>query len=73
MTQYLFISSILDQVPADALAMEDWLKVHHGIDRHYAVSLRDRKFLVSPMIATQPSILSIEDETLKARVFAISA
>jgi hypothetical protein len=59
---------ILDEVPADAAAMEEWLKVHHGIDQYYAKCIRERKFLLSPVIATQPAILAQETEDLRQRL-----
>jgi hypothetical protein len=59
---------LLAEVPSDAASLGEWLTVHHGIDQYYAFSISDRKFLVSPMIATQASILSIEDESIRSRI-----
>ena len=59
---------ILSEVPSSPAGMEDWLKTHHGIDQYYAFSLTDGKFLVSPVIATQPSILQMENENVRGRL-----
>jgi len=59
---------ILAEVPADARSMEEWLKTHHGIDQYYAFSINEKKYLLSPVIATQPSILSLESESVKQRI-----
>ena len=59
---------ILSEVPSSVAGMEDWLKTHHGIDQYYASTLTDGKFLVSPVIATQPSILPMENEDVRGRL-----
>jgi hypothetical protein len=51
---------ILREVPSDPAGMEGWLKIHHGIDQYYAFTLTEDKYLLSPVIATQRSILPLE-------------
>jgi len=46
---------ILQEVPGDIASMEKWLKTYHGIDQYYACAISEKKFLVSPVIATQPA------------------
>ena len=59
---------ILGEVPSSIAGMEEWLKTHHGIDQYYASSLTEGKFLLSPVIATQPSILPMENEDVRERL-----
>ena len=59
---------ILSEVPAGIAGMEEWLKTHHGIDQYYAFNLTEGKFLLSPAIATQPSILPMENEDVRERL-----
>ena len=61
---------ILEEVPADVPAMEEWLKTHHGIDQYYAFSISEKKLLLSPVVATQPAILSLESANVKQRISA---
>jgi hypothetical protein len=51
---------ILNEVPNESAAMERWLQIHRGIDQYYAFTLTENKFLLSPVIATQTSILPLE-------------
>jgi hypothetical protein len=59
---------ILADVPADAPSIEEWLRTHHGIDQYYAFSIREKKFLLSPVIATQPAILPLESDDITQRI-----
>ncbi|HEY3703794.1 MAG TPA: glycosyltransferase family 25 protein [Terracidiphilus sp.] len=51
---------ILTDAPADPASMAAWLQIHHGIDQYFAFTLTDRKYLLTPVIATQPNILPME-------------
>jgi Glycosyl transferase family 2/Glycosyltransferase family 25 (LPS biosynthesis protein) len=51
---------IISEVPADPAGMEQWLGIHHGIDQYYAFCVTEGKYLLSPVIATQPNILPLE-------------
>jgi GR25 family glycosyltransferase involved in LPS biosynthesis len=59
---------ILSEVPSGIAGMEAWLMTHHGIDQYYAFNLTEGKFLLSPAIATQPSILPMENEDVRGRL-----
>jgi GR25 family glycosyltransferase involved in LPS biosynthesis len=59
---------LLAEVPSDIPSMEEWLETHRGIDQYYASSITERKFLVSPVIATRPSIFSLESEDVIKRI-----
>jgi len=59
---------ILEDAPADADSMEDWLKIHHGIDQYYAFCLPEKKFLLAPAVATQLAILPLESADMVARI-----
>jgi GR25 family glycosyltransferase involved in LPS biosynthesis len=59
---------ILRDVPADAAGMERWLATHRGIDQYYAFTLTEDKYLLSPVIATQPNILPMESEEVRQRM-----
>jgi hypothetical protein len=61
---------ILADVPAEAPAMEEWLKTHHGIDQYYASCIGEKKLLLSPVIATQPALLPLEGDNVVQRVSA---
>ncbi len=61
---------LLEEIPSDPAAMEKWLRVHHGIDQYYASTIRERKFLVSPVIATQESLLAYEAPEVRIRIAA---
>jgi Glycosyl transferase family 2/Glycosyltransferase family 25 (LPS biosynthesis protein) len=52
---------ILNDVPNESAGMERWLQIHRGIDQYYAFSLTEKKFLLSPVVATQTSILPMEN------------
>jgi hypothetical protein len=51
---------ILGEVPGEPAGMEAWLKTHHGIDQYYAFCVADGKYLLSPVVATQPNIVPSE-------------
>ena len=64
----LIYDRILEDVPADIAAMEDWIKIHLAIDQYYAFCISEKKFLVAPVVATQPVILSLESADVIARI-----
>jgi hypothetical protein len=59
---------ILEDAPADLASMEDWLKIHHGIDQYYAFCISEKKLLVAPVVATQLAILSLESPDMIERI-----
>jgi GR25 family glycosyltransferase involved in LPS biosynthesis len=59
---------ILEDAPADVTSMRQWLEIHCGIDQYYASSICEKKFLLSPVIATQPAILSLEGDGVISRL-----
>jgi len=59
---------ILHDVPDDAATMERWLETHHGIDQYYAFSITEDKYLLSPVIATQANIVSMENPDVQQRL-----
>lgn len=61
-------SRILQDAPADNTGMEKWLETHLGIDQYYAFHITEKKFLVSPVIATQPNIIPLEIGDLRERL-----
>ena len=60
---------ILAEAPADPCRMEQWLRTHHGIDQYYAFSVAEGKYLLSPVIATQPNIVPSESEEVQQRLW----
>jgi hypothetical protein len=60
--------SILAEVPADAHSMEEWLKIHHGFDQYYAFCIAEKKYILSPVIATQLPILYMESDEVRRRI-----
>ncbi len=61
-------SRLLEALPADTAAMQTWLQTYRGIDQYYASEIPDRKFLVSPVIATQENLLPYEPVEVRQRV-----
>jgi hypothetical protein len=61
---------VLSEVPDNAAGMERWLETHHGIDQYYAFSVTEKKYLLSPVIATQPSILPMESDEVRRSVWS---
>jgi hypothetical protein len=59
---------VLEEVPSDPAAMEAWLQTYRGIDQYYAFSILERKFLVSPVIATQENLLPYEPPEVRQRI-----
>jgi GR25 family glycosyltransferase involved in LPS biosynthesis len=59
---------ILGEVPDEASSVEDWLKTHHGIDQYYAFCIKQGKYLLSPVIATQAAILPMENDDVIRRI-----
>jgi hypothetical protein len=61
---------ILAEVPADVRGMEMWLKTHHGIDQYYAFNVIEGKYILTPVVATQPNIVPSETEEVRQRLLA---
>jgi hypothetical protein len=61
---------ILNEVPSDPTSMEDWLKFHYGIDQYYASTIQERKFMMSPVIATQENLVVYESLEVRQRICA---
>jgi hypothetical protein len=59
---------ILREVPGDTAGMEEWLRIHHGIDQYYAFTITEQKYLLSPVIATQRNILPMESAEVQQRL-----
>jgi hypothetical protein len=59
---------ILSDVPSDDAEMEEWLETYHGIDQYYAFAITTGKYLLSPVIATQPNILPLESDEVKRQI-----
>ena len=53
--------AILDSVPETAADVAIWNRKHEAIDKFYNSRFCESAFLISPVIATQSSILSAED------------
>jgi hypothetical protein len=62
--------TVRQNVPMDEVKMREWLEIYRGIDQYYACSIRDRKFLLSPVIATQENLLPYEAPEVRQRVCA---
>jgi hypothetical protein len=61
-------SRILDQVPADIPSMQKWLKAHHGLDQYFANAVTEKKFLLSPLVASSAQLMPFESEDFRERV-----
>jgi hypothetical protein len=61
---------ILRDVPDSVPEMERWLETHHGIDQYYAFTLVEGKYLLSPVIASQPPIFPLENADVQSRLAA---
>jgi hypothetical protein len=59
---------LLAELPSDVASMGKWLETYCGADQYFAFSIAERKFLISPVIATQPSIFSLEREDVLERL-----
>jgi hypothetical protein len=59
---------ILEEVPADIPLMQEWLECHRGLDQFIAFQVTEKKYVVAPAIATQLSILVLEDESVLRRL-----
>jgi hypothetical protein len=51
---------ILRELPEDSAAMDAWVQQHRAIDQYLAFSVKEDKYLVTPVIATQPNIAPME-------------
>jgi hypothetical protein len=60
---------VLQEVPADAAGMENWLRTHHGLDQYFAFSITEQKYLLSPVIATQPKLVPMECPEVQQGLF----
>jgi hypothetical protein len=60
---------VLAEVPADYAGMETWLRMHHGIDQYFAFRHNEGKYLISPVIASQPGIQESESPEVRARLW----
>ena len=58
----------LREVPADAAGMQEWLKTHLGIDQYYAFSITEQKYILTPVVATQPPIVPMESADVQRRL-----
>lgn len=58
---------ILNELPADIPAMEEWLRLHSGVDQYFASSVKERKFIVTPTVATTACLLPFETEDMRLR------
>ena len=56
---------ILRDVPDDVDGVRAWLEVHHGIDQYLRWS--PGRYLASPVVASQPTLLSQEEPELRGR------
>jgi hypothetical protein len=63
-------ATVRQNVPCDPARMREWLEVYRGIDQYYASSILDRKFLLSPVIATQENLLPYEAPEVRQRICA---
>ena len=61
---------LLQEVPSDSVNMQAWLQVHLGIDQYYASTIRERKYMISPVIATQENLLAYEPVDVRQRISA---
>jgi len=59
---------ILAEVPDSLIAMEEWLGTHHGIDQYFAFQHSEGKYILSPVIATQPNIVPSESQEVQRRL-----
>jgi len=59
---------LLKDIPADTQSAGVWIGIHHGIDQYYASTIRERKFLISPVIATQENLLAYESVDVRQRI-----
>ncbi len=60
--------AILEAAPDGETAMAAWLKKHHGIDQYYAFTITEQKYLLSPVVATQPNIASMESPAVQRQI-----
>jgi GR25 family glycosyltransferase involved in LPS biosynthesis len=61
---------IISEVPSEPSTMVEWLKTYHGIDQYYAFCIQERKYIASPVVATQRAILSLETADVLRRISA---
>jgi hypothetical protein len=59
---------ILRDVPDRESDMEQWLQTHRGIDQYFAFTVNEGKYLLSPVIASQPPIFSMEAAEVRSRL-----
>jgi hypothetical protein len=61
---------VLEEVPANSEAMEQWLATHCALDQYYAWSICESKVLLSPIIATQAALVEFEADDVQQRIQA---
>jgi hypothetical protein len=54
---------LLETLPGHERDMEYWVAKHHGVDQF--LNTLDNRYLVDPVIASQPNILGQEDTALR--------
>ncbi len=64
-----FYDRILREVPGDAAGTENWLRTHHALDQYFAFHITEQKYVLSPVIATQPKIVPMESPEVQQRLF----
>lgn len=58
---------LLNELPAEVSSMEEWLQLHNGVDQYFASAVTEKKFIVTPTIATTPVLLPFEAEEVRLR------
>jgi hypothetical protein len=61
-------SRILNEVPAEIPAMEEWLGFHRGMDQYLASTIKEKKFLLAPVVATTACLLPMEADDVRRRI-----
>lgn len=59
---------ILAEIPGEETAMVQWLAAHRGIDQYFAFAVQEQKYLLTPVIATQPNIASMEESGVQMQL-----
>lgn len=59
---------ILQEVPGDVSGVENWLRTHHALDQYFAFHITGQKYVLSPVIATQPKIVTMESPEVQQRL-----
>jgi hypothetical protein len=56
---------ILADVPGDMPALSAWIGKYRAIDQYLAIDMQEDVFLASPVVASQESLVSLEDPALR--------